>query len=168
MYKCKKCGREYQRKYHHTEHENRCGDIYIHMGYECFIDYDGNEVFVHRHVMEQKLGRKLEPGEEVHHKDENKRNNDPGNLELTNKSDHVSHHWKTRTHLVNDEVKLKMSKAKTDNWQNINTIKLTPEKVIEIRKRLDNKEKQKDLAIEYGVSHYTIKDIRYRNTWKNI
>jgi hypothetical protein len=134
------------------------------MGYECFIDYDGNEVFVHRHIMEQKLGRKLQPEEEVHHKDEDKLNNDPNNLELKTKSDHTSHHWNHGS----NERKLKMSKVKTDNWQNINTLKLNPEKVIEIRRRLDNKEKQKDLAIEFGVSHYTIKDIRYRKTWKQI
>jgi uncharacterized C2H2 Zn-finger protein len=163
-YKCNKCGREFQRKSSRTRHQNKCGDIYIHMGYECFIDQGGNEVFVHRHIMEQKLGRKLKLGEEVHHKDEDKLNNDPDNLELTNKSDHTTHHWNHNS----GEKRLKMSKSKTDNWQNINTLKLTPEKVIEIRKRLDNKEKQKDLASEYGVSHYTIMDIRYRKTWKHI
>jgi len=92
MYKCKKCGREYQRKCDRTKHQNKCGDVYIHMGYEYFIDYDGKEVAVHRHIMEQMLGRLLEPGEEVHHKDEIKRNNYPDNLELTNKADHASHH----------------------------------------------------------------------------
>lgn len=166
MYSCKKCGRSYQRKCDRTRHENKCGDTFINMGYECFIDYDGNQVFVHRHIMEQKLGRKLKAGEEVHHKDEIKLNNDPDNLELTNKADHTSHHWKSRKY--DDKIKLKISKNKIINWQNINTVKLTPEKVIEIRRRLNNKEKQKVLAAEYGVSHYTIMDIRYRKTWKYI
>ena len=42
---------------------------------------DGKRVLEHRYVMEQKLGRKLKPGEEVHHIDGNKMNNDPENLE---------------------------------------------------------------------------------------
>ena len=36
----------------------------------------------HRVVMERKLGRKLKPGEIVHHIDGDKRNNDPDNLML--------------------------------------------------------------------------------------
>jgi len=35
---------------------------------------------VHRQVAEEKLGRKLRPGEVVHHKDRDKTNNHPGNL----------------------------------------------------------------------------------------
>jgi hypothetical protein len=36
----------------------------------------------HRLVMEETLGRKLLPGEEVHHKNTIKTDNDPSNLEL--------------------------------------------------------------------------------------
>ena len=39
-------------------------------------------VMEHRLVMEGLLGRELEPEEQVHHKDKNKSNNDPSNLEL--------------------------------------------------------------------------------------
>jgi hypothetical protein len=47
-------------------------------------DIVGDKAWVleHRHVMEQSLGRKLLKGENVHHKDGNKENNDPTNLEL--------------------------------------------------------------------------------------
>lgn len=41
----------------------------------------------HRLVMEQTLGRTLEKHERVHHKDGNRSNNDPANLEL----------WKVKT-----------------------------------------------------------------------
>lgn len=41
-----------------------------------------NYVREHRLVMEQVLGRHLEPSEVVHHKDGNKQNNHPDNLEL--------------------------------------------------------------------------------------
>lgn len=50
-----------------------------------------NKLF-HRYVMEQHLGRKLNKDEIVHHKDENKLNNDISNLELTNQQDHTRHH----------------------------------------------------------------------------
>lgn len=39
-------------------------------------------ILEHRLVMEQQLGRPLKKGEGVHHKDGNRQNNDPANLEL--------------------------------------------------------------------------------------
>lgn len=51
----------------------------------------------HRVVAEQMLGRKLNPGEVVHHRDGNKRNNDPENLQVfPSQADHL------RWHLEND------------------------------------------------------------------
>jgi hypothetical protein len=47
----------------------------------------------HRVVMERYLGRPLTSTEIVHHIDENKHNNSLENLELTNRSDHASHHF---------------------------------------------------------------------------
>jgi len=49
-------------------------------------------VYVHTVVLESKLGRLLTDGEIVHHIDEDKKNNDPSNLEVTNRSDHARHH----------------------------------------------------------------------------
>lgn len=46
----------------------------------------------HRVIAEQKLGRKLKPGEIVHHIDGNKRNNDPENLEVMTQSEHIKKH----------------------------------------------------------------------------
>ena len=46
----------------------------------------------HRVVMEKKIGRQLLPGEIVHHRDGNKLNNSPDNLELMTQSDHVREH----------------------------------------------------------------------------
>lgn len=44
----------------------------------------------HRLVMEQKLGRRLLPGEVVHHVDNDRSNNDPENLELfSSNGDHL-------------------------------------------------------------------------------
>lgn len=50
----------------------------------------------HRVVMSQKLGRPLLPGEIVHHLDEDKKNNDPENLELTTHAEHSREHQNFR------------------------------------------------------------------------
>lgn len=47
---------------------------------------------LHRVVMENKLGRLLISGEEVHHRDENKSNNSPDNLEVLTKEKHSRLH----------------------------------------------------------------------------
>lgn len=47
----------------------------------------------HRIVAEQKLGRKLEKGEIVHHIDGNKRNNSPDNLMVMTQSEHARLHF---------------------------------------------------------------------------
>lgn len=56
-------------------------------------------VLAHRVVMENILGRLLERGEVVHHKDGNKHNNDPDNLQLMTAKEHCKHHQglKSRT-----------------------------------------------------------------------
>ena len=46
----------------------------------------------HRSVAEEMLGRPLKPNEIVHHKDGNKRNNDPNNLEVMTQSEHIREH----------------------------------------------------------------------------
>lgn len=51
--------------------------------------------YQHRLVAEEKLGRRLEPGEIVHHIDGNRENNDPANLEVcTDVAHHLVHHRK--------------------------------------------------------------------------
>jgi hypothetical protein len=48
----------------------------------------------HRLVMEEILGRPLLDEEVVHHKDEDKLNNHPDNLEVMTRSEHTTHHMK--------------------------------------------------------------------------
>lgn len=49
----------------------------------------------HRAMAEQALGRKLLPGEVVHHKDEDRTNFAPENLEvLASQAEHARHHFK--------------------------------------------------------------------------
>lgn len=50
----------------------------------------------HRAVAETKLGRALKPGEIVHHKDGDKHNNEPSNLEVMTQSEHARAHLAER------------------------------------------------------------------------
>ena len=50
----------------------------------------------HRVLMEANLGRKLEPWEVVHHKDENPANNDISNLEVVEFGEHTGEHSRGR------------------------------------------------------------------------
>jgi len=53
---------------------------------------------MHRVVIEQALGRKLLPGEVVHHQDGDKWNNDPSNLFVMTQSEHARIHNEIRWH----------------------------------------------------------------------
>lgn len=60
------------------------------------LTINGMRVLEHRHVMEQTLGRKLRPGETVHHKNTKRADNRPGNLELcASQGQHNNHHATT-------------------------------------------------------------------------
>lgn len=50
------------------------------------------DVLEHRLVMSQVLGRALRPDEVVHHRDGDKQNNHPSNLEVMSQSDHAALH----------------------------------------------------------------------------
>ena len=53
-------------------------------------------VYVHRLVMEEKLGRRLSRAETIHHKDGNRLNNSIDNLELISNREHVFRHRRER------------------------------------------------------------------------
>jgi hypothetical protein len=56
-------------------------------------------VLEHIRVMELSIGRRLLPGEVVHHRDHDRRNNALDNLELTQAGEHSRHHRRLDTHL---------------------------------------------------------------------
>jgi len=53
-------------------------------------------VLAHRVVLENKIQRMLEPYEDVHHKNENKHDNRPSNLEIKTRGEHQRYHMKIR------------------------------------------------------------------------
>jgi hypothetical protein len=63
---------------------------------ENYVKYKGRHM--HRVEAEKMLGRPLEPGEIVHHKDGNKWNNDHSNLEVMTQSQHLTLHNHIRWH----------------------------------------------------------------------
>lgn len=59
---------------------------------------DGTKVLEHRYVMERELGRRLQPSEQVHHKDHKRLNNASGNLEVLTTTEHgLRHTWRPIT-----------------------------------------------------------------------
>lgn len=77
-----------------------------------YVKRDGRHE--HRTVAEEKLGRALLPGEVVHHRDENGRNNAPGNLEpLPSQSEHARIHFTGKKHTPEHVSRRMASRAAT-------------------------------------------------------
>lgn len=61
---------------------------------------NGKRVYQHRIVVEKWIGRKLKRNEIVHHKDGNRSNNHPTNLEILSQSQHLKKHFGRQNLLV--------------------------------------------------------------------
>lgn len=57
---------------------------------------NGKTKLVHRHLMEQKLGRRLATDEHVHHENEQRHDNSDANLELLSAAVHIAAHAERR------------------------------------------------------------------------
>lgn len=84
----KKCATEYKKE--HYNHKIYLEGQYL-AGYEKDYNKKGNYK-VHRKIIEDLLGRKLNPNEIVHHKDENKLNNKLSNLKIMSRAEHSRYH----------------------------------------------------------------------------
>lgn len=76
------------RKYGKDHPRWKGGTINKERGYR-LICVRGKQVYEHRYIMEQYIGRKLESRENVHHLDGDKLNNNIENLEVIDVADHI-------------------------------------------------------------------------------
>ena len=83
---------EYRRAHNPNSRRKPTKGWIIRNGYRAIWVAEGTYQYEHRLVMERLLGRPLTWHEVVHHRDHNKLNNDPANLELTDRRTHGDHH----------------------------------------------------------------------------
>jgi hypothetical protein len=115
---------------------------------------DRRYVYAHRVVYLWASGRDIPEGMQVNHRDGDKHNNRPDNLELVTQSQNGLH--------ATRELGL-------NRGEDHGASKLTRQQVREIRRRYAaNGTTQARLAEEYGVHHTTISWIVNRKTWKHI
>ena len=76
------------------------GYVLIYVGKSHHLADVRGYAYEHRLALEAKLGRRLLPTEDVHHRDENRQNNDPANLEAKTKPWHRVEHRKPRAHAL--------------------------------------------------------------------
>lgn len=81
------------------------GYVYVYMPDHPSATSNG-VVMEHRLVMEEKLGRYLEKGEIVHHIDGDKSNNNPDNLTVKTRSQHVQEHFDALARLQDAEQRI--------------------------------------------------------------
>lgn len=131
------------------------------------IKVDGVKHDYHRWLMEQALGRKLNSDEIVHHRNENKMDNDVGDLKIMTRSEHAKLHSKPP--YFPDRV-CELNRERMRDNKPLNR-KLTDEDARYIKEHYIPKDKEfgaRGLSRKYNVCHQTIIRIvngeRYKNS----
>lgn len=93
----------------------------VHPNSETRSDRKARYIYLHRVKMENQLGRLLDPSsEEVDHKDKDKSNNSPSNLELVKKGEHQKDHVSRGNHFWKKSPRNKKKKtASTEMVQRV-------------------------------------------------
>ena len=113
-------------------------------------------MYVSRVVMSKVIGRELKLGEVVHHKDEDRTNNNPSNLRLMMHGEHSAYH--RRGTKRSEKILERMSLNHPNR-------KLSPPDVNAIRKMLIKGIKSSIIGNKYSVSPSTIRNIKAGNRW---
>lgn len=102
----------------------------------------------------------------INHKDGNRRNNNPLNLEWCTPAENVAHSW--RIGLSKPTEELRRRAPIIGRASNLKRRVLSREAVRNIRRRVDNGEVQAVLSREYKLSRMGINRIVHRVTYKDI
>lgn len=124
--------------------------------YRVSIDNKSKNVFTHR-----LLGECFIPNPEnkpqINHKDGIKHNNSLDNLE-----------WNTRKENIQHSIITGLKDMNFNRGENNSRAILNNQKVLEIKIKLKNGTKNRQLALDYGVSEQLICDIKKERRWKDI
>lgn len=124
--------------------------------YYAAVIRDGRKIDVHRKIVEEALGRPLLRTEVVHHKNGNRNDNRPENLELMTLSEHSRLHQKGSS--MSDAAKQKLSEA-NKGLPKVWLRSLTPEQVQEVYKMRAEGQTVRGIADHFNISHSSITGI---------
>lgn len=116
--------------------------------------------------MEQFLERTLDRKEIVHHKDENKKNNNIDNLEVMTLSEHTSKHMTGRRPSKETIEKLRNTPRQRGSQRKF--AKLTELMVLCIKELLINGYGVRELGLLFEINHKTISKIKNNTAWKHV
>lgn len=115
-------------------------------------------VYAHRAVWMVHNRRPIPDGMEINHRDGNKRNPHPDNLELVTHAENTAHSFRVLGQQVKEQRGVKNTSAK-----------LTEADVLAIRSLCAARSlPQSEIATRYGVSQRTVSEIHTRKTWAHV
>ena len=125
---------------------------------------DGTVQALHRKIMEEKLRRKLRTWEVVHHRNENKQDDRPQNLQVVPLPQHTRHHMKGKT--VSSKTRRKLSALNQGSRHPQS--KTSEATVHRIRSKVSQGTSPRKVARSEGMKVSRVYDIVERRTWTHV